>query len=94
MLGNGIETKIIEWINKYDCRSYTIVRKYAEQLFPQWQEVFHNRNRAYFISMYIRARNSKQKDLGIKPPKDMTLYLKDGCLLLPNEIKIDKDKII
>lgn len=94
MLENGIETKIIEWINKYDCRSYTIVREYAEQLFPKWQEVFHNRNRAYFISMYIRSRNSKQKGLGIKAPEDMTLYLKDGSLLLPNEIKIDKNKTI
>lgn len=48
----------------------------------------------FFNVFHYKAQKNATQLLGIKPPKDMTLYLKDGCLLLPNEIKIDKDKII
>ncbi len=87
-----IVSEIIEWIEINDCRSISIVYRYAEVKYKHWLDVLKDRERYRGIKFYIKSRNYGQRAKKIKAPEGMTLYKKGGGILNPLSLEIDKER--
>lgn len=87
-----IISEIIEWINKNDCRSISMVYKYAEVKYKHWLDVLKDRERYRGIKFYIKSRNYGQREEKIKAPEGMTLYKKGGGMINLFDLEVDKER--
>lgn len=87
-----ITSEIFEWIEKNDCRSISIVYRYAEVKYKHWLNVLNDRKRYRGIKFYVKSRNQGQRAEKIKAPEGMTLYKKGGGLINPLSFEIDEER--
>jgi len=84
--------EIYNWIKQNDCRSLSIVYRYAEVKYTHWLEYLEDYKFKHSLVVCIKARNYHQKRRKIKAPRNMTLFQEYGKILLPSEIEIDKER--
>lgn len=87
-----IQHEIYAWVEKNDCRSATIVYRYARGKYFQWLQVMRDKEFYSALKLFIQSRDREQKAKGIAAPEGMSLYKAGGGMINPLELKIDENR--